>query len=169
MKSNLVLLCAENTFKKKIAKELAESLDMNFVDVDDLINYELDDSKNIIEKAGMEYFKQQQNNIIKRIFTFENTIVSIETEMLKQTPNVEKYKKNANFIFLQLNFDVFVELQKNSNESKQLKQINKTVFFERQKYLEKFADIVVNIKKDLILKTTQQTLIQLKSYFTKQI
>ena len=64
MKTNITFICLLNHFSKNIGKLLCEKLDMYFVDVEDMINFELGDTNHILtvlgNKEGKKYMKDTE-------------------------------------------------------------------------------------------------------------
>lgn len=81
MKKNILILSLDNKLAKKAAKKVADLLSMHFLDVDELINYELINKDEIEIKCGAEYLKKLEEGCVSNAVEFENcvTVVSIDT------------------------------------------------------------------------------------------
>ena len=89
MKTNIALICLLENYSKSVAKQLAEKLEMFYVNVDEMIEFELGDENHILETlgdtAGHKYIEECENKVVKNVTTFENTVICMNpAEMFTQ-------------------------------------------------------------------------------------
>ncbi len=77
MKSNLVIIGFEKQFNKDLCLYLADKLDMFFVDVAELIEYNLINSKEALLRCGREYIEKEEKKTVRNVADYENTIINI--------------------------------------------------------------------------------------------
>ena len=61
MKKNITIICLSNKYKKIVAKELADSLEMFYADINDIMEYNLINSEMLLS-AGQQYFDENVTN-----------------------------------------------------------------------------------------------------------
>lgn len=77
MKPNLVIIGFEKEFNKKLCIYLADKLDMFFVDVKELIEYDLVNSKEALLRCGKEYIEKEERKTVRNVSEYENSVVNI--------------------------------------------------------------------------------------------
>ena len=81
MKPNVILIGFDQIFNKKIGMYLADKLDMFFVDVEELIEYNLINSKEALLKCGRDYIEKEERKTVRSVSEYENTIASISYDI----------------------------------------------------------------------------------------
>lgn len=147
MISNITLLALNNNLKKILAKKLSKQLDMFYVDIDDFIEYDLNGIKRVIDVAGLEYFNKIETQTLKRIYSYENTIITLSLNTLNKTMHKLFVKNKSVSIFIKVDFKFYKKYLKLESESKEIEEINVAVFNERNKLLSDFADLTVELNK----------------------
>ena len=97
---NIVLVCLDGDFNRLVCKELAEKLDMFFADLGDYIEYDLLDSKAILEKCGLEYLNEREYGAAKSFAKFENAVLTVGYDLFKQ--NRSAFTKSSLIVYLRL-------------------------------------------------------------------
>ena len=148
MKNKILILALNHKFKKNIAQNLSKQLDMFYLDVFDLIKYELINIDEVIKKAGLEYYNKQETKIIKSLANFENIVVTMDNDSFFNKKNYEYLKNSSLFIYLKLSYSYFISLIKQEDvDSKYELMIDQKLFDERDKILQSICDITININK----------------------
>ena len=98
MKPNLVVVGFENEFNKKLCIYLADKLDMFFVDVKELIEYDLVNSKEALLRCGKEYIEKEERKTVRNVSEYENTVVNIPYDLFVN--NRDFFKNNNINIFI---------------------------------------------------------------------
>lgn len=147
MKSNITLIALNAKFKKEIAKKLAEKLGMFYVDVNEMIKYDLLNINQVISVAGIDYYNKVESKTVASISTFENALITVENDTFFNNDNYKILKEKSLFIYLRLDFESFKkQLDKEMNaRQKDEKEINEKLFYERDKIMSGVSDIAIDI------------------------
>ena len=147
MKTNITFICLLENFSKNIGKLLCEKLDMFFVNVEDMIEFELGDTEHILDvlgnREGKRYMKDIETKVVKRIASFENTLVCARPATLFGNKNYDRFKKTSYFVYLQISPKY---LSKVAEETKDIidEKMLTVAFTEKDKMFVDSADMVVN-------------------------
>ena len=141
VKNNLVVVSLSNNYSRQVGKQLADFFDMFYVDLNDILEYNLVDNK-MLETAGKEYFDKERKKIINSVTSYENSLVVADLELFLLNNNFVYFKNNFLIIYLYCNES---ELEK--YESKFKNKRNLYAFDEENEIVKKFADII--LKTDL--------------------
>jgi len=146
LKSNITFIALNKSFKKEIAKALAENLCMFYIDINDYINYQLNNINNVITLAGIEYYNEQETKIVKTVASYEDTVITLNLNTFFNNNNYKVLKENSLFIYLRIDFDTYKKnLDKDiPKHSKAEKSLNKKVFTERDKIIKLESDITID-------------------------
>ena len=136
-KSNLVVLCLSNNYSRQIGKKLADFFELFFVDLNDILEYNLVDS-NMLQTAGHDYFESQKQKVIKSVGEYENTLVVGDAELFLSSKNISHLLNNFVIIYLQFDKDS-LELIEKDYETKRLLYAAE----EEDKIFKGFANIVI--------------------------
>lgn len=98
MKPNLVVVGFEYEFNKKLCIYLADKLDMFFVDVKELIEYDLVNSKEALLRCGKEYIEKEERKTVRNVSEYENTVVNIPYDLFVN--NRDFFKNNNINLFI---------------------------------------------------------------------
>lgn len=131
---NIVLVCLDSQFNKLVSQEIAEKLDMFFADLESFIEYDLIDSKAILEKCGIEYLADREMKATQSFAKFENSVLTVDFDLFKA--NRSAFSHQSLIVYLRLG-----EKMINKKES-----INIISFKARDQYLLNNSDLVVSLK-----------------------
>ncbi len=96
--------------KSTIGRLLADKLNYNFLDTDQLIENALSESvENIFENKGELLFREVESEILNKTFLFENIIVSTGGGLVCHNSNMDKILENGIAIYLYLTEEELVE------------------------------------------------------------
>ena len=77
MKSNIIITGFMGTGKSVVAKEVARKLKMEFIDMDRIIEERRGTSiADIFAGYGENYFREQENKLVKELSQKENTVIA---------------------------------------------------------------------------------------------
>ncbi len=148
MKSNIAVVCLDYKLALDVAKILAEELDMYFLDIQGLYEFDIKPRtiSETIKKYGMDYYRKEISGSIKYASTFENAIMSIESGAV-DISNVGKLRKHCLLIYIRT-FPSWVENKDfkddyKSAEEKKLYKVSGVDIITRDKFLCKHFDITV--------------------------
>ena len=171
MKTNISLICLLPKYCENVSKMLCEKLDMFFVDVEDMLDFELCDVEHIFDvlgqKDGKKYIKENEAKVVKRICSFENTIINIKPETLFGNRNYDRIKKSSYVIYLQISPKYFSIRCEESKDVVDEKLIG-IAFTEKDKLFVEKCDMVVNCSTLKEKKATKKILAEISKFFKKQ-
>lgn len=164
MKKNITIICLVNDYKKRVAKALADELEMFYADVNEIMEYNLINDE-MLEKAGQQYFDENESKTVKTIASYDNTILTLNFSTLNKGNNLDILKKDSLIIYLKLNFEKFCELNRYENK-KSLIKINEIAFEDRNTYISSFADIIVNVVHTELSSVINEIINDINKYFS---
>ncbi len=101
MKQNLILIGFMGSGKSTVGRELAKTLEMNFVDTDHYIeNKENMKIKEIFALKGEKYFREIEAKYVKEISKMNNTVISTGGGVVASDTNIMLLKKSGFVIYL---------------------------------------------------------------------
>jgi len=170
MKTNITFICLLQNYSKNVAKLLCDKLDMYFTDVEDMLEFELGDVDHIMNmlgsKDGKKYMKETEVKVVKRIASFENTLVCVEPTTLFSNKNFDRLKKTSYIIYLQISPKF---LGKRAEETKDIidEKMLTLAFTEKDKMYVDNSDIVLNCSTYKEKKAFRKLLSAINSFFKK--
>ncbi len=166
VKTGIAIISLSDTFKKLVAKNLADKLDMNFVDVNEFVQYDVLNIDHIIKTAGLEYYNNLERKSLKVLSSYENTVMSLDLPTLLNEFNYKYLKEKTIICFVKIDID---ELKRRLTEIGEYHntfadKIFEKVFNEREKIVEQVSEVVVEVKSNT--KSVEDCLIEeIKKYF----
>ena len=133
-KQSILIVCQNDKIGQDVSINLADTLNMLFANSKEIVNYEVFDSKAVIEKCGLEYFEKKELKSLKHISNYENAVIFVDYDYFVK--GISYFQKTCNFVFVKI-------------KKKQIEQddtINLLAFEEREKELEDKCEFVVNNK-----------------------
>lgn len=129
---NIVIVSLDDKFSKNVANDLASKLDMFLADCKDLIEYDLIDPKEILNKCGFDYLKEREKGVIKNCAEYQNTVITIKYDLLKEYYEVFR---DSMIIYLEL------------SNMKVNQSINKIDYDNRNNFIKGIADLTILLDK----------------------
>lgn len=140
MEKSLILITGLlRNFNKEVASLLSDKLDIYHLDIPDLIEYELADRDNIIEKCGIEYLNKLEKNAVTSALSYENTVLSFDFETFVNYSEI--CSKNTISFYLCFSKD-YVEDKKNMFNT-----INRIAYIDRDNFLKQKCEYVIFLNK----------------------
>lgn len=143
-KKNICLYGLAKQFTDNVGKELAKKLDIYYANFDKIFEFEMIDLDKLEELCGRAYLEKKETSLLKRLCTYENTMININYRLLNSDINYQNIMDNCLIIYLKLGLDRFKSEIKNDNETKGNMAINIDLYKDRNQLCEEKADIVVN-------------------------
>lgn len=170
MKSNIALICLLDNYANSVAKQLADKLEMFYVNVDEMVEFELGDEHHIIDTlgdtAGQKYIEDCENRVVKNVTTFENTVICMNPTEMFSHDNFEKIVSTSYIVYLQISPKFFEKRCKFSGDYID-EELSSIAFTERDKaYVEK-SDIVLNCSAYKESKAVKKLLKAINKFFKK--
>ena len=128
-------------FIKSVANELANKFDMFFLDVNDLIEYNLMDTKNVKVTCGVEYFEKVEKKIALSVAEYENTVINFPYSLFLNANFSKVLSKRALTIFIKMDKETLVKENFRKGDNKLSIEI--LTCEELNKLLSEKVDIVV--------------------------
>jgi len=152
---NILIVCADKNLRKEISKTLATELKFLYVDVDEILDFEiLNKQDTTIIEAG-DVMKNLETKSIDRALKFKDCVITCSRDLFVANDNFKKFDKH-NKIFVKLSKAYFVA-RFNSKDRNRLEQellmfdsVNKLVEVNCNFAIEREAKTIEQIKDDII-------------------
>ena len=99
-KQNIVLVGMPGSGKTTVGKILAEKLDLEFVDTDDIIVKKYGDITGIFKNSGEKVFRDYEAEVIKDVSALQGKIIATGGGAILRKENVDLLKRNGKIYFL---------------------------------------------------------------------
>ena len=165
---NLYLVGFMGSGKTAVAKEIAESTDLKYIEMDELIEKKEARSINdIFKDSGEDYFRKVEKEALKEISLADKQVVSCGGGVVIDEANVNLMKDSGVLICLQASPDVIYKRVKNNKDRPLLNVENPQVKIEellriRRPYYQK-ANYIIETDNLSVQQVTQEV----KSIFLK--
>jgi len=154
---NIVFIGMPSSGKTSVAKELANALGKEFVDLDVLITETEGLSiPEIFEQFGEEYFRETERKVIEEVSKKQGLVIATGGGAILREENVNCLKQNGKLVLLERGFD-FIKVDENRPLLKDKEQW-KNLYEERKEKYEAASDIIV--KNDGIIEETVQRILE---------
>lgn len=170
MKTNIALICLLNNYASEVAQLLGDRLEMFFVNVDEMVQFELGDAEHINatlgDHDGAEYIKKCEDKVVKNVAGFENTIICLDPNTLFSDSNYQIIKNTSYIIYLQIAPKFFEKRAKFSADivDKELAEIN---FTDCDKLYVQKSDMMLNCSTFRESKAVRKLTKVIKKFFKK--
>jgi shikimate kinase len=162
---NIYLVGFMGSGKSTVGKILAEKLNMNFIDIDKLIEEkEGMKIKDIFGQRGESYFRELERKQMKAIVNQEGLVVSTGGGLGANLDNINLMKKNGDVIWLDVSLNTVLDRLKNDQDRPLLKQPIEKIkqLFEERKNVYRLANIRINADKKTPSQIVEEILIKIK-------
>lgn len=162
---NIYLVGFMGSGKSTVGKILAEKLNMNFIDIDKLIEEkEGMKIKDIFEQKGESYFRELERKQIEAIVNQEGLVVSTGGGLGANLDNMNLMKKNGDVIWLDVSLNTVLDRLKNDQDRPLLKQPIEKIkqLFEERKNVYRLANIRINADKKTPSQIVEEILTKIK-------
>ncbi len=170
MKTNIALICLLDNYSKNVSKLLSERLEMFYVDVEEMVQFELGDQQHILktlgEQEGKKYIEDCEARVVKNVTSFENTIVCINPTTMFSNDNFEQIIKSCYVVYLQISPKYFEQRCKYSGDYVD-EELANIAFTDRDKNYVQNSDIVLNCSTFKEQKTVKKLLKSINKFFKK--
>ena len=134
LKKNIVLVSLNDFLRRETAKVLAKKKKMNYVDVDELLDFELISRKQVRLKCGDEFLKKLERKCIQKVSEYENCIASVSTDIFLANDNRD-YFENFSIFYLATEIRSIDLSQVKNKEEKDALSENEEIFSHINDYL----------------------------------
>ncbi len=132
--------------KTTVGKLLSKKLNMKFIDTDNYITTQTNTNiSEIFEKYGEPYFRDLENELVKKSKIFVPTVLSLGGGTLINKKNISILKNTGKIIYLKASITTIKDRLKNDNTRPLLKKSSnlEILYKSRCKTYEEAADITV--------------------------
>ena len=165
MKSNIIVVGLDYTFAGQICLNIANKFDMFFLDVKDLIEYNLINSKNVEKLCGVEYLKQEQKTIAISAKNYENTVINFPYSLFLDNDIAGEVTVNSLVVFLKMEKQVLEQINTTKSEQNNL-TTEIIVADELNKLISKKSDIVVSVDNSDLNFNVEKIIQTMKKHFS---
>ena len=164
MKEGICVLCLNKLLCNKVSQNLAKKLDMFYLDLDELVEYELLNPQFVEDRCGKEYLLKLERNTVKRATTFENSLLSLNYTLLNDEMNLKNVKNKCIIIFIELSKENYEKKLKRENKSKLKNILDTFIFDERNIICKQISDIAINADGCSYLQVANKIINELKRF-----
>ena len=108
MKSNICVLSVDKRYSRIVGKHLSDCLDMFFADVNALLEFDIINIDEAEQTCGVGYIKKLEESKVKHVVSYDNTLLTLNADMLN-SQKIHDYIKNKSLvIFLDMDKKSFV-------------------------------------------------------------
>lgn len=167
MKTNITIISFINSFEKKVAKALADDLELYYVDVNDFMEFNLINVNEVLTTCGPDYLNKIERKTVKTVSDFENTVITLNTNMLFDKENIKSLKESSIIVYIQLPSKMVEgESKKVAASDKSHLDVQNLVMEEREKQLLSICDIVVPSNNLNEKSTIKKVVKEINAYYT---
>lgn len=122
MKRNITIVCLNDFIRKETGKEFAKYNNMHYLDVDELIDFELISRRQVSLKCGDEFLNRLERECVSRVAEYENCVYSISPDLFLANDN-KIYLDNSYIIYLNTDLhNIDITKVRNKNEKVKIQQ-----------------------------------------------
>ena len=168
LKNNITIFCVLDNYGTTVAKMLSDKLGMYYADILDMFEYELIDTKHIInslgEEQGQKYIQDTEHRVIKNVSNFDNTLINIRPDKLFEEDNLASISKHSYIIYAQISPKFFDKRSKRRGGI--LSDAYKgNAFAQKDKCFVHKSDIVVNCSTLKESKAAKKIMAEITKFF----
>ena len=154
-------------YTKKVAKRVADALEMFYADVNELLSYDFIDIIEAENIVGKDYILKQETNKIKTLSSYENTVITLDYKSLNNEKNLKFLKQGSIIIYLKLNKPEYKIKLADEKLKKDEADLALKMFVERDKVLKGYSNIVV-LANGTITSVVKTILNKIEEYYEKR-
>jgi shikimate kinase len=147
---NIILIGMRGSGKSTIARQIANILQRQCIDLDTYLSKDLGMSiAEIVSQKGWEYFREQEMRITQKITALDTLVIAAGGGIVLRNENIKSLKQNGIIIYLLTTTNTLIKrLQKDTPRPKltnsiSLQQEIETVWEERKSFYQNAADITI--------------------------
>ena len=119
-----------------LTEKLANLLSLHYASCKDVVEYDLFDSKAMLNNCGLTYLKKRERSALRGVAEYENSVIFIDYDLLWH--NYDLFHHIHPMIYLR-----FSKHKLSKDDA-----ISSISYEERNKYLEEKADLVIDVVSD---------------------
>ena len=153
MKQNICIIGLAKEYVKNISKKVSDKFDMFYADVDELVQFDLIDVKRASDICGEDYIKKIEYNKASMLATFENTLFTMQYNLLNNSKIRDVVQENAVIIYLYLDKESIINKLKRAKTTSADAMIQTEMFEDRDMLCSKYSEIKINCCGKTVLQT----------------
>ncbi len=134
--TSILITSLNTTIGAALTQKLANLLSLHYASCKDVVEYDLFDSKAILNNCGITYLKKRERSALRGVAAYENSVIFIDYDLLWH--NYDLFNDFHPLIYLRFN------KKKLSKDD----VISALSYEERNKYLEERADLIIDVSAD---------------------
>lgn len=132
-----ILITSLNTaMGAALTEKLANLLSLHYASCKEIVEYDLFDSKAILDNCGVAYLKKRERSALRNVADYENSIIFIDYDLLWH--NYDLFN----------DFHPLVYLRVSKRKLSKSDVISAISYDERDKYLQERADLIIDVQAD---------------------
>lgn len=149
MKTNITIISLLSDFSKDVSKALADKLEMYYVDVQGMMEFNLVNDKEVIELCGVDYLNKLQSKAIADVSSYDNAVIAVDFKFVTSDKNIKNLKVRSSIIYLAINQKIYPKLfeKYKTEENEKDDIVELSVFEEHDSIAREVSDIVIDIDK----------------------
>lgn len=149
-------MCADKDLRKDLSRVLGAELNFLYVDVDDVLDFELLNQKDITLSKANDVLKQLERKSIDRVLGFKNCIITMSRDLFISNDNLKLFK-DIKKVFVSLSKSYFVARFKGDDKYKLEHEL---ILFDK---INKLISINCDIVVDKDIKSLEELKIEIMS------
>lgn len=131
---------------KFVSKKLAKEMEMYFLDTDEFIEYNLQNSDDVKNICGEQYLNKLKKKVLKDIFDYDASLIYIPFSLFIEDDNSKNLKKKGNIVYLQIEKEDYKSLLlKGKKTLSDDKEVELLAYDIRNEFCKNNSDIVVKL------------------------
>lgn len=143
---NIVFVALDSKLANNVSSMVSEKLGMFFSDSKDYIEYDLYDSKAVLNNCGVDYLKDRETKALKNLLSFHNLVVNCNFDLFKHNRKV----------FTNKSLICYLKIPQNALQKSEV--VNKLSYLSHDEYLSKNCDVQIELKSSNINVAVKRTL-----------
>jgi len=149
VKTNITIISLLSDFSKDISKALADKLEMYYVDVQGLMEFNLINDEEVVKLCGADYLETLQAKAIKEVSGYDNAVISVDFKFVTNKDNIQNLKVRSSIIYLEIKEKIYQKLfesyKKPENENDDIVEL--AVYNEHNEFAKEAADVIIPVNK----------------------
>lgn len=155
---NILIVCTDKSLRKDISKVLSKELGFLYVDVDEILDFELLNNQDVALSDAGDRLNELERKSIERSIKFDNCVITISRELFVARDNFKMFNQYQKaFIKLPKAYFVAQVLKDKYSVSQQIEMLERV-----DKLVEDNCDITINKEVLSVGEMVQQIIQKLK-------
>lgn len=168
---NIVLVGLDPSFVSAVARQLAQSFDMYFLDSMELYKFDILPLTLgfVLRRYGIDYFREKQTDTIKYVASFSNTVITVESGALLYQENLDIINRDGLIVYLKQNENYLYKKLTNadyfSKEEYNFYCLSKRELIERDFCLSNVAEITSDVTGFSVKDCVNEIILKIEKYY----